>query len=247
MTSTIQDKLNPTPPDQAEALNIFLYAETGVGKTHFIGTAADHEALRPVLIFDTEGGTATLRKKGGIDVVKIKTLEDLVKKINELYMHNNGWYKTFAIDSLTELQDVDMRAVMLEAKQTANNPENVDVDVPSPREWGKSRNHIRKIVRAVRDLEMNTIITALQTEFGEEGKPQKIGPNLPGKLRGEISGFVDIVGYYRKENNGKRILQLDSTIKVPYAKTRFDELGQLIENPTFPMIYEMIHNGKETK
>lgn len=245
MTSTIREKLQPEPVDQGDALNIFIYGETGVGKTFFCGTAVEHEDLYPVLILNTEGGTTTLRNldPNKVEQKKIRTMDDLVKRINDLHMHNNGWYKTICIDSLTELQDVDMREVMVDTKLNAKNPDNVDIDVPSPREWGKSRNHLRKVVRAVRDLEVNTIITALVVEFGEEGKPKKIGPNLPGKLRGEISGFVDVVGYYYKNKDGSRTLQLENTLKVPYAKTRFPELGQLIIDPTFPTMWEKIHGS----
>ena len=238
-TVDIRQKLGVAPPDVANYVNLLIYGESGVGKTHFCGTAADHELTAPLLLVDCEGGTATLRKRKNIDVRRAKTLADVQEIHNELFQYNQGWYKTVALDSLTEIQDVDMRYIMKQTLQNAKNPDNVDVDVPSPREYGKSRVHVRTIVRAFRDLPLNTIVTCLDQEIREEGRPTRIRPNLTGKLQGEIPGFMDICGYYYKESPDERRLQLVGTKKV-IAKTRFPELGDVMVNPTIPEIWEKI-------
>jgi hypothetical protein len=156
------------------------------------------------------------------------------------------YYKTIGIDSLPELADLDMRIIMNDAY--SRNPDKVDKDVPSPREWGKSRSHIRAIVRAFRDLPCNTIITAQVGALQEEGQPTKFFPGLAGKLRTEIPGFMDIVGYLQPEvepGSGVivRKLQVQGTRRV-VAKDRTGALGTMIENATIPILWSMIHDAE---
>src|SRR6516164_7536427 len=142
-----------SPAEIVVGINIFLYGEPGVGKTYFLGTADIDERLRPILIFDVEGGMMTLRDKPGIDIIKVRSISEVEDKYNMLYHSIKDGklpWKSMGIDSLTELADLDMRKVMKDAYN--RNPERVDIDVPSPREWGIVRNHIRLITRAFKDL-----------------------------------------------------------------------------------------------
>lgn len=243
-TVDIRQRLNVTEPEVVEFVNMLFYGESGVGKTHLCGTAADSEETTPLLLVDCEGGHATLRKKKGVDVRRARTLNDVQDIHNELFKHNKGWYKTVALDSLTEIQDVDMRYIMKETKANAKDPDKIDVDVPSPREYGKTRVHMRTIVRAFRDLPMNTVITCLEREIkNDQGVVIRIRPNLTGQLMAEIPGFMDIVGYYYTGNTpDERVMQFVKTKKV-LAKTRFPELGDKITNPTIPQIWELITSG----
>jgi len=225
-------------------INALFYGDPGAGKTYLGGTAEDHPDTSPMLVIDIEGGTLTLRNRPNIDVVSVRSEKEIVKIHNELHASNNGYYKTVMLDSLTELQKLDMRGIMLEL--VGRRPD-LDPDVPSQREWGKSAEHVRRIVRAFRDLPMNTIMTALATEFREESGATRYFPSLPGKLRSEIPGFMDIVGYlYTKQDkdNTVRTLQVTGSRRV-VAKDRTSALGGVIENPTIPGMWEMIHQERE--
>lgn len=217
-----------------------MYGEPGAGKTHFIGTADDHEDTRPVLLLDVEGGTTTIRKRSGIDVVSIRSIDQLIKVQHALHRENAGYYKTVAIDSLTELQKLDMVTVMRLAKE--KNPNNTDEDVPDQRAWGKSGERIRRIVRAYRDLPMNTIYTAHAGEKVDDFGSSYY-PSLPGKLRGEVPGFMDVVGYLvaKQDKSGmKRTMQFAKTQRV-IAKDRTSALGDSVEAPSMPLLWELIH------
>lgn len=236
-----------SPDEVVDWLNFLVYGDAGVGKTYLGGTAIDDPVTSPLLVFDIEGGLTTLRKRKSIDVVPIRTMKELENRYNDLYksIDSNGklYYKSIMIDSLTELTDLDMKAIMKDAY--GRNPDKVDIDVPSPREWGKARNHIRTIVRAFRDLPCNVIYTAHVGALQEEGQPTKFFPGFSGKLRTEVPGFMDIVGYLYAENEGGllvRKLQLQGTRRV-VAKDRTGVLGDVIENPTIPMMWEKINNG----
>jgi hypothetical protein len=242
----LREKLQVKPPDElVDWINALFYGEPGAGKTWLGGTADDDERTSPVLVVDIEGGVTTLRHRSKVDVVSVRSMPELEKLHNDLYhsIEDGGiYYKTLMLDSLPELADLDMRFIMKDAY--SRNPEKVDKDVPSQREWGKSRSHMRTIVRAFRDLPCHTIFTAQVGTLQEEGQPTKYFPGFAGKLRTEIPGFMDIVGYLYPEVEPSgvivRKLQVQGTRRV-VAKDRTSSLGGILENPTIPMIWDAIH------
>jgi phage nucleotide-binding protein len=245
--TALRESLQVAPPsDIVEWINALFYADPGVGKTYLTGTADDSELTRPMLLFDVEGGVTTIRHKSGIDVVRVRSMKELTDNYNKLYTSiKNGkiYYKTVGIDSLSELTDLDMRYIMEEA--WGKNPDKVDKDVPSQREWGKARVHMRRIVRAFRDLPCNVIFTAQVATLQEEGQPTKFFPGFSGKLRTEIPGFMDIVGYMYAENNQgviDRKIQFQGTRRV-VAKDRTATLGDVLTNTSLPEIWELIHSA----
>lgn len=243
----LRELLQVQPPDAVvEYINLLLYGESGIGKTYFTGTADDDPRLRPLCIFDVEGGMMTLRNKPGIDVIRVRSVKEVQNKYNAIYRsikEGKLYYKTFGIDSLTELADLDMKDEMKIAYE--RNPEKVNIDVPSPREWGIVRNHIRMIVRAFRDLPAHIVFTAsLGIDQKPESKePPKYRPGFAGKLQREVPGFADIVGYYRAASDGLggnvRRLQVVGTERV-VAKDRTSVLGDYIDNPTLGSIWDII-------
>jgi phage nucleotide-binding protein len=245
---TIREDLQVKPPSEVvDWINALIYGEPGAGKTYLTGTADDSSFTRPVLILDVEGGLVTIRHRSDIDVVSVRSMKEITDIGNQLYHSiENGelYYKTVGIDSLSELTDLDMKTIMKDAY--SRNPDKVDKDVPSPREWGKARAHMRAIVRHFRDLPCNVIFTAQDFLLQEEGQPSKHMPGFAGKLRTELPGFMDIVGYLypeRKEGEIVRKLQVTGTRRV-IAKDRTDALGDMLENATIPQIWDLIQNHK---
>jgi hypothetical protein len=163
---------------------------------------------------------------------------------NELHASKDHGFETVVLDSLTEIQKFNMYWVMQEASQKRAN---VDVEVPAQRDWGVSLEQIRRMVRGFRDLEMNTIFTALM----REDKDQRSGvtyikPSLPGKLASEVAAFLDIVMYYyakRIDKDGavetRRLLLTQKTDTI-VAKDRSGRLPQVIEAPTLTTIHQLM-------
>lgn len=235
------------PPDALKYLNLLIFGLPGVGKTYLAGTAQDHASTSPVLFLDVEGGTVTIRHRKEIDVIQVRSPQHMKEIHDSLREDNNGYYKTVVIDSVTELQKLDMREVMREMIQ--KRPDR-DPDVPDKREWGISGEHIRRIVRAYRDLEMNTIFTALMIDYKDDKTGQvTFNPSLPGKLRGEIPGFIDIVGYLYVTVEGEEItrtIQFQQTQKV-IAKDRTAALGARLQNTTIPEMWDLISPSTNSK
>lgn len=250
-TDELRDKLQVKPPSEVmDWINLLVYADPGTGKTYFGGTADDDERTRPLLVLDVEGGVVTLRHKQNVDVISIRSMDEMEKIHADLYhsiKDGKLYYKTLMIDSLPELADLDMRMIMKQAK--SKNPDTVDVDVPSPREWGKQRNHMRLIVRAFRDLPCNVIYTAQLAVDQEEGQPNKYRPAFAGKLKTEVPGFMDVVGYMTAEADPltqtiSRRMQVQGTRRV-VAKDRSSALGSIVLNPTVPMMWDLINKSPQ--
>lgn len=237
------------PAESIEWLNLLIYGEPGAGKTYLCGTAQDHPDTKPILIIDVEGGTITLRRKRDVDVKQVRTMKDIEDIHSSLRKDIDQYYKTVIIDSLTELQKLDMRTVQQE--EYNRQPEKTDIYVPSQRAWGKSGERVRMIVRAFRDLPCNTIVTCLMAyEKDEKTNITTYFPSVPGKLRSELPGFFDVVGYLRAveergENNEtviRRVLQTAKTSRV-IAKDRTGALPDVLNDPTIPLIWDLIKDS----
>jgi phage nucleotide-binding protein len=247
-----------TPAAVSSHLKILIYADPGVGKTYFLGTADSDKRLTPALLVDTEGGTLTIRGKKNIDVVRVRSYEDIVKLINHLRMPNHSKcshrkWKSIMIDSLTELQKQIMQEILRAG--FVKNPSK-DPDIAEMRDWGKNAERVRKVVRAFRDLEgYHIIFTLLQRDIKDDNSGiVTIKPSLPGQLADDIAGFIDIVGFLqivrKEESTGegdkktKKVSVHRRMVVQPItraiAKDRSDVLGEVIDEPTLPKMLDAI-------
>lgn len=252
MTADLETRLTPTSlaglkigpvRDRPKTLNILIYGNPGVGKTVLLGSADAIPAMRPVLIIDVEGGTYSLNNTyPDVEVVRVKTWDELQELYNVLHAGDHP-YRTIGLDSITEIQKFSMYQIMQDvvAKEPSRDP-----DIPSVREWGKSIEQIRKLVRAFRDLPLNVIFTALvKTEKDNKTGNTYTKPYLPGKLADEVAGFLDIVSHmYVKdwEEDGEKVrkrLLLTGATEYIVAKDRSGKLPLLLEEPTMSAIHEI--------
>ena len=120
-TIPIREKLGVKPPAQSiRWLNGMFFGEYGVGKTHLLGTAADHEMTRPLLIFDIDGGVQTLsnqvsnmRKSTLFKFVATrKSLTRLLTCMTALMPMVELYYKTLGVDTFSEFAGLDLAYVM---------------------------------------------------------------------------------------------------------------------------------------
>ncbi len=232
-------------------LNWMIYGPPGAGKTYLAGTSKDEPDLEPVLFLDVDKGTTTLRRFGkGVKVIPIRSMNHL-GQVFETLANNPTKYRTVVLDSITELQNMNMKDIM---QELTNTPQGADRDphVPGKREWGKSSSMMREVVRKFRDLPCNTIFiahskTVVEEEFGGSSSSY-IMPNLPGKLATDVAGFIDIVGYLDVETiDGEthRRLQVAKSRKV-IAKDRLGVLGNVVLDPTMTKLYTRITETEES-
>lgn len=228
---------------------MLIYGKSGVGKTVLAASADDVPSMRSVLILDIEGGTMSAGERyPNCDVVRIKSWNQVAEIYDHLQAGNHKW-NTVVVDSLTEAQKFNMSAVLLKRMAEAEEKDKeFDPDVPDMRAWGKNIEQIRRLVRALRDLEMNVIFTAL---VKEEKNPRsgviERMPYLSGKLAGEVAAFLDIVVYYYMKNlndENKRMILTAATDEY-VAKDRTGKLPPVLEAPTMAEImkYTVQHGG----
>jgi AAA domain len=241
-------------PSKAAPINMLIYGEPKVGKTRLAGSSVLVPGMSPVLDIDFEGGTLSLADDyPQVDIwpdpssERRPTWRDVTKLYAALYDKNP--YKTIILDSLTEIQKFCMGQIMSDVvkKDSTRDP-----DIASMREWGKMGEQMRRLVRALRDLPCNVIFTALAKESRtDRDGTVKNGPALPGQMRGEMAGYVDIVVFmYKKEvrEGTERLMKtllLSQGTERHIAGDRSGKLPSIMEEPTMQDIYNYIHGQRE--
>lgn len=242
------------PQDRLPNLNLMVYGDSGAGKTLLAGTAAFVQELSPVLFIDVEGGTHTLshfKDSSDIDIIpdpedKGRTLKwtDIQKIYDDLYQGRHP-YRTVVIDSLTEMQKLAMNYVL-------GNEKKMDFDVegnlPQFKDWHVNTEQMRRMVRAFRDLPINTIFTALSDDKVDPRTAQSENPRIiktpsfTKKLAQEMPAFFDMVFYLYSKARGTtnvRYIQTDKDNSV-VAKCRVNGIPMTIDSPDMEVLYDML-------
>lgn len=196
---------------------IFLiYGESGVGKSLLLSQFPD------ILILACDPGT-----RGGIPrtalaynpkVIKIESYAQLNNMIPDLKENAGKTFSCLGIDSISFLGRLCMGNIL----------SSVGREIPRFDEWNLNAERMRKILERLCEIQTNLIFTALPGTVKDEvtGKITG-GPDLPGKLAGELARYCDVVMrlYMRTifDKNGKSIPSYRYTVAGDdtwYAKDR---------------------------
>ncbi len=182
-----------------------------------------------------------LREDGNIE--KLKELEARFKGCEPGDIVNPRQYNTVIIDSLSEVETFCMYQLLGITIDTK-----VDEETATA-EWTEyKRNHgmIQRLVRNLRDLPMNVLMTCARNYTQDEVKKFHYSPAMTGKLSSQVQGFMDMVGYLTMgqvegdSGDAPRRLFVQPGLKYD-AKCRFSKFKKTYyDNPTMGSIFDSV-------
>jgi hypothetical protein len=230
--STIVKIEAPRRPEST--FSMLLYGKPKVGKTLLAGSAADVEALSPILVLAIEDGSSVLANKyEDVDVVNIedwKTAAAVISAVAE----GNTKYKTVIVDTLGELQEQMVMHI------TKDKTEAMRIQ-----DWGTILDNTVNVVKMLHRSPVNSIfITHADRVRDESTGAVMIQPVLKGKASlGEVPKIVDIIAYMQiavaEDKSNVRVLVTEPTDKID-AGDRFGKLDSIIPNPTMQAVYDQL-------
>lgn len=230
-----------TVADTATTMTMIIYGDSSVGKTRLCGSVREVPEMMPAIVLDVEGGMLSLKHKyPDLRVIRIDSFDKMQRAYDALFAGTP--FKTVIIDSVTETNKFGMYDIMARAVRKDSDR---DPDLPGIGEWGKNSEQTRKLIRAFRDLPMNTIFTALRQDSKNKFGHTTTQPDLPGKLAGQVPALVDEVLYmYVKQVEGsyRRLLLCQRTEEI-VAKDRSDNLPAVLgsgEELSMKLLYEYL-------
>lgn len=219
---------------------VLVFGPSGVGKTTFVGSAALDPRTSPVLVLDFDGGSMSLE---GLDpktlrVKRVKDWDDFNIAYDYLASGNHP-YKTVAVDSLSELHVFSMLNIVddeiAEAIDKArkegkkeDQAKRIDELEIQQQDYGKSMVQIRRFLRAMLNLDMHCIFTALpkSAKIAREGTVQL--PAMFGQMAEEVVGMFDVTGYINQE---EQVVAANPQVKGSKPTTRVVRVLNLQNTP----------------
>lgn len=180
------------PDAKKKRLKMFVYGTWGAGKT----TAIMQFPLS--VIIDTEKGTENYSKtinKADSVVLQSSNAEEIKDEIRSLLLEKHP-YKTISIDPITELRKAIEEKWLRLFDKYAKSEKETEMQDYGMRYWGKVNGEYRSVLRMLKQLDMNVILTAHQKDMYDGNTRTGTGPDA-GKNDGHM---FDLIFQVRIEN-----------------------------------------------
>jgi hypothetical protein len=187
---------------------ILLFSRAGSGKTTLAGSADDSPEDSPVLFVDAEGGTKVISHRPNIDVITVKSWDEIKSITSRLKLDPNLKWRTIVLDNLSEF--IQLATTKIVGGSAA----------PSWPEWGSVAREVLALVRDYRDLArtrgLNSIIVAWDSTEEDKAKRPLLTLSATPKLQGDLPGIVDIIGHIDPINGqpDKRLLNFEPSTRT---------------------------------
>jgi phage nucleotide-binding protein len=230
-----------TTPQSVGGTLYFITGQPGVGKTTLIGSLANLEGNK-LLILDAGGGMRALSDREDITVATVDKF-GVMKEAYE-YLKKADEFNWVAADLVTEVYNRCLEEVVAEGSATKAGRATLEAR-------GIANDRFVAMVRDYRILAETKGINVIFTSHTQETKDDDSGMVLvranltPGTLS-SVLGIVDVATYLQFKK-GKRELLLVGNERV-WAKTRkplsYGMVPEKIEDPTFEKILEALEPTK---
>lgn len=210
--------LKAVVPEKIEKrLKLFVYGESGVGKT----TAAIQ--FGNAYIIDAEHGSdfysGTIAKAGSV-VFHSNIFSEVKQELENLLTEDHN-YKTLIIDPITPLyqsiQEEWARRFETQLREKGNDKA-AEMGDFGLRFWGKVKSDYKAIQRLILRLDMNVIVTAHQKDvYGTNSSKVGVAPD---SMKGDSYFFDNVI---RLEKRGKDRIAVVEKERAEIGKNKFPE------------------------
>lgn len=150
-------------------------------------------------------------------------------------------YEVFGIDTLSDLHKRDLAEIC--EREWRRQPSR-NRYVPETEQYTEVNERIVRVVRALRDLPIDVVITSHSKTVEPKSGPSKTYADFSESLSNKVMAMMDVVGYLQFKNIDKKMVPVlrvvtDGTI---YCKTRVPMPEEII-NPTYQKIKELWVEG----
>lgn len=250
MTTPVIKKLKAT--DTVPPRRILVYGDSGVGKTHLIGTAQSVAEMADVLVCDIDAGTSTLM---GSDIATATTrTTQAVEQVIWLLAQRDpsvAHIKTLVLDGGSELQKRDLADIAAKATQK-DEDKRPEQDLNELQDYKLNKSRLLRVFRMARDLPVNLIISAWAKrtypkvpgtkQANKDVGPTQVCPDFTDGVMDALRGYVDDLWYLMYDANTNKRMLITSNYGPVVAKTRnavfASKLTTLKDGKALPYIEE---------
>lgn len=197
-TGGIEDRIKPVAEIERSSSYAF-YGRAGSGKTTIAATFP-----KPMLLLDIrDKGTDSIADVKGVDVLEIEDLEDIEDVYYDV-LKGGSKYKTVVFDTVTEMQKLVMRSVVMSKSKHKKNVDESrigDWGSMAKRDWGDVAGIMNKWIADFRDLDMEVVFLAqerVKNVDDEEGEDNQLTPEVGAAVMPSIAitlnAAVNVIG-----------------------------------------------------